>query len=75
MKPNARSMLRRACGSLTSALLLLLEDTYSEGVINGMTAYDTNVVTLTVGDDLSGEIAQYAAASSSGAATDASSSS
>jgi uncharacterized membrane protein len=48
----------------TSALLLLLEDTYSEGVINGMADYDTNVVTLTVGDDLSGEIAQYAAASS-----------
>lgn len=61
----------------TSALLLLLEDTYSEDVINGMAAYDTNVVTLTVGDDLSDEIAQYAAAStddssadSSGAASD-----
>lgn len=58
----------------TSALLLLLEDTYSEGVINGMASYDTNVVTLTVGDDLSGEIAQYAAASTD-APADASSSS
>ena len=48
----------------SSALLLLLEDTYSEDVINGMADYDTNVVTLTVGDDLSGEIAQYAVASS-----------
>ncbi len=57
----------------TSALLLLLEDTYSEDVINGMADYDTNVVTLTVGDDLSGEIAQYAAASTD--APDSSSSS
>jgi uncharacterized membrane protein len=50
----------------TSALLLLLEDTYSEGVINDMSGYNANVVTLTVGDDLSGQIAQYTA----GAATD-----
>ena len=50
----------------SSALLLLLEDTESEGVINGMSGYNANVVTLTVGDDLSGEIAQYA----SGAVTD-----
>jgi uncharacterized membrane protein len=53
----------------TSAMLLLLEDTYSESVINGMSSYDTNVVTLTVGDDLSGEIAQYAAASTDAPAT------
>jgi len=45
----------------SSALLLLLEDTYSEGVINDMSGYNANVVTLTVGDDLSGEIAQYTA--------------
>ena len=50
----------------SSALLLLLEDTYSEGVINDMGGYEANVVTLTVGDDLSGEIAQYTA----GAVTD-----
>jgi uncharacterized membrane protein len=50
----------------SSALLLLLEDTYSEGVINDMSGYNANVVTLTVGDDLSGQIAQYTA----GAATD-----
>ena len=49
----------------SSALLLLLEDTYSEGVINSMGGYDANVVTLTVGDDLSGEIAQYASGSAS----------
>lgn len=45
----------------SSAFLLLLEDTYSEGVIDGMSDYSANVVTLTVGDELSGEIAQYAA--------------
>lgn len=50
----------------SSALLLLLEDTYSEGVINDMSGYNANVVTLTVGSDLSGEIAQYTA----GVATD-----
>jgi uncharacterized membrane protein len=50
----------------SSALLLLLEDTESEGVINDMSGYNANVVTLTVGSDLSGEIAQYTA----GAATD-----
>ena len=46
----------------SSAFLLLLEDTYSEGVIDGMSGYNANVVTLTVGDDLSGEIEQYVAA-------------
>ena len=52
----------------SSAMLLLLEDTYSENVVNSMAGYSANVVTLTVGDELSGEIAQYAA----GTATDAS---
>jgi len=47
----------------TSALLVMLEDTYSEGVIDSMGGYNANVVTLTVGDDLSGEIAQYASGS------------
>jgi uncharacterized membrane protein len=51
----------------SSALLILLEDTYTEDAINSMGGYDAQVVTLTVGDDLSGEIAQYA----SGAVTDA----
>ena len=50
----------------SSAVLLLLEDTYSEGVINSLDSYNANVVTLTVGDELSGEIAQY----SEGAVTD-----
>lgn len=45
----------------TSVLLMLLEDTESEGVINSMAGYSANVVTLTVGDELSGQIASYVA--------------
>ena len=50
----------------SSGFLLLLEDTYSEDAINSMSGYSANVVTLTVGDELSGQIAQYQA----GAAVD-----
>ena len=50
----------------TSGILLLLEDIYSEQAMDSMSGYSANVVTLTVGDELSGEIAQYTAA----AATD-----
>ena len=50
----------------SSAMLLLLEDVYSEAAVDSMSGYNANVVTLTVGDELSGEIAQYAA----GAVTD-----
>ena len=46
----------------TSGILLLLEDTYSEAAVNSMSGYNANVVTLTVGDELSGQIAQYTAA-------------
>jgi uncharacterized membrane protein len=52
----------------SSAFLLLLEDTQSEGVVDSMSGYNANVVTLTVGDELSGQIATY----TEGAATDAS---
>ena len=52
----------------TSFLLMLLEDTESEGVIKSMAGYSADVVTLTVGDELSGQIAAYVA----GAAQDAS---
>jgi len=45
----------------SSALLLLLENVYSEEIINSMSSYNANVVTLTVGDELSGEIAAFAA--------------
>jgi uncharacterized membrane protein len=51
----------------TSALLLILEDTETEGFVNGVQGYDANVVTLTIGDELSGEIANY----SEGFVTDA----
>ncbi len=54
----------------SSAFLLLLEDTYSEGVIDGMSGYNANVVTLTVGDDLSGEIQSYVAGQATDAAGD-----
>ncbi|MCB8984869.1 MAG: DUF1269 domain-containing protein [Ardenticatenaceae bacterium] len=45
----------------TSAFLLLVEDWVSENVINKMDGFNANVVTLTVGDELSGEIAQMVA--------------
>jgi uncharacterized membrane protein len=50
----------------TSCFLLLLEDKDTEDVVKSMSGYNANVVTLTVGDELSGEIASYAA----GAVTD-----
>ena len=50
----------------TSAVLLLLEDTETEDAVDSMSGYNANVVTLTVGSDLSGQIAQYTA----GAVTD-----
>ncbi len=43
------------------AFLLLVEDIDSEIVIDSMAGYNANVVTLTVGDELSGQIAQYTA--------------
>ncbi|RXE56763.1 hypothetical protein ABH15_00890 [Methanoculleus taiwanensis] len=45
----------------SSAVLLLLEDTYTEDVVNSMSGYNPNVVTLTLGDEMSGEIASYTA--------------
>ena len=50
----------------TSAFLLLVEDVASESVVDSMKEYNANVVTLTVGDDLSGQIASFVA----GEATD-----
>jgi uncharacterized membrane protein len=64
-RPISKGDLKEIGEALTpnsSALLLLLEDTYSEGVIGSMGSYNANVVTLTVGDDLSGEIESYMAA-------------
>ncbi|MBE2221576.1 MAG: DUF1269 domain-containing protein, partial [Anaerolineae bacterium] len=45
----------------TSAFLLLVEDWASEKVADQLDGYNANVVTLTVGDELSGEIAQAVA--------------
>lgn len=45
----------------TSALLMLLEDKETEDVINSMQGYSANVVTLTAGSELSGQIAAYVA--------------
>ena len=45
----------------SSAFLLLLEDTDTENAVDSMSGYNAQVVTLTVGDELSGEIAQFAA--------------
>lgn len=45
----------------TSAFLLLLEDKDTEDVIQLMSSYSADVVKLTVGDDLSGQIAAYVA--------------
>ena len=45
----------------TSAFLLLVEDIDSESVIDSIQGYSANVVTLTVGDELSGQIAAYVA--------------
>jgi uncharacterized membrane protein len=41
----------------SSAFLLLVEDIQSESVVDSMKGYNANVVTLTVGDELSGQIA------------------
>ena len=45
----------------SSAFLLLVEDIESEAVVDSLKGYNANVVTLTVGDELSGQIAAFAA--------------
>ncbi len=45
----------------SSAFMLLVEDFTSEAVLNKMDDFNANVITLTVGDELSGQIAQYTA--------------
>ncbi len=46
----------------SSAFLLLIEDVASEAAIDSLKGYNANVITLTVGDDLSGQIASYVSA-------------
>lgn len=49
----------------TSAFFILAEDVVSEVVIDSMEEFNANVVTLTIGNELSGEIAQFVAAEAS----------
>ena len=63
-QPIAKGDLKELGQSLapdSSAVLLLLEDIWSEEAIDSMSGYNANVVTLTVGDELSGQIAEYVA--------------
>jgi uncharacterized membrane protein len=45
----------------SSAFLLLVEDIYAEAVAESLSGVSANSVTLTVGDELSGELAQFVA--------------
>ena len=49
-------------GPNSSALLALIEDKATESYINGMQGLNATVITLTVGDEVSGEIATAVAA-------------
>jgi uncharacterized membrane protein len=49
----------------SSAFMLLCEDVYSEAIVDSMQGVNANVVRLTVGDELSGELAQLTAAEAS----------
>lgn len=60
-RPISKGDLQELGSALTpssSALLLVLEDKDTEKVINDLQGYNAQVVTLTLGDDLSGEIDQ-----------------
>jgi uncharacterized membrane protein len=46
----------------SSAFLLLCEDVYSEAIVDSMKGVNANAITLTVGDEISGELAQLSAA-------------
>ncbi len=56
MKPN------------TSAILVIVEDKYSEALLDSMKGYNAQVVTMTVGSEVSGEIAQAVAVDATGPA-------
>ncbi len=55
----------------TSAILVIIEDKGAEQMINRMSPYQAQVVTLTVGDETSGEIAQAVAVEVEGPAPEA----
>ena len=61
-QPIAKGDLKELGKALTpdsSAVLLLLEDVYAQAAIDSMSDYTANVVTLTLGSELSGEVAQF----------------
>jgi uncharacterized membrane protein len=63
-RPFSKGDLKEIGAAMTpdsSAFLLLVEDIDSEKVVDSMQGYSANVVTLTVGDELSGQIAAYVA--------------
>jgi len=63
-QPIAKGDLKELGKALTpgsSAVLLLLEDVYTEAAVDSMSGYTANVVTLTLGNELSGEIARFVA--------------
>jgi len=63
-QPIAKGELKELGKALTpdsSAVLLLLEDVYTEAAVDGMSGYTANVVTLTLGNELSGEVARFVA--------------
>jgi uncharacterized membrane protein len=63
-QPIAKGDLKELGEALTpdsSAVLLLLEDVYTEATVDGMSGYTANVVRLTLGDELSGEVARFVA--------------
>ena len=68
-QPIAKGDLKELGEALTpdsSAVLLLLEDVYTEAAVDSMSGYTANVVRLTLGNELSGEVARFVA----GAVTD-----
>ena len=63
-RPIAKGDLKEIGEALSpdsSAVLMLLEDIYAEVAVDSLSGYNAQVVTLTIGDELSGEIAQFAA--------------
>jgi uncharacterized membrane protein len=62
VKPEDLQKIGNALDLNSSAILVLAEDTYSESVVDGMAGYNANILTITVGDQMAGEIAQYVAA-------------
>lgn len=63
-RPIKKGDLQELASALTpnsSAFLLVLEDKDTEKVVNDLQGYNANVVTLTLGDELSGEIDQLVA--------------